>query len=94
MKDLEKGKPILNSQSKTMHQRSVAKSCRTLCDPMDYSPQAPLSMEFPRQEYWSGLPYSPPGDLPDPGVEPLTLVSPAEFFTTRTPWEAPNYGAV
>ena len=39
--------------------------------------QAPLSMEFSRQEYWSGLPFPPPGDLPDPGIEPVSLESPA-----------------
>ena len=39
--------------------------------------QTPLSMAFSRQEYWSGLPCPPPGDLPDPGTEPLSLVSPA-----------------
>ena len=39
--------------------------------------QAPLSMEFSRQEYWSGLPCPPPGDLPDPGIEPESLLSPA-----------------
>ena len=39
--------------------------------------QAPLSMEFSRQEYWSGLPFLTPGDLPDPGKEPTTLGSPA-----------------
>ena len=47
--------------------------------------QAPLSMGFPRQEYWSGLPFPPPGDLPDPGIKPVSLVSPAlagGFFTT------------
>ena len=47
--------------------------------------QAPLSMEFPRQEYWSGLPFPSPGDLPHPGFE---LVSPAlagGFFTTQSP---------
>ena len=44
----------------------VAQSCPTLCDPMD---QAPPSMEFSRQEYSSGLPFPPPGDLPDPGIE-------------------------
>ena len=47
--------------------------------------QAPLSMEFPRQEYWSGLPFASPEDLPDPGIE---LTSPAlagEFFTTEPP---------
>ena len=41
---------------------------------MDCNPQAPLSMEFSRQEYWSGLPFPTPGDLPDPGIE---LESPA-----------------
>ena len=39
--------------------------------------QAPLSMEFSRQEYWSGLPCYPPGDLPDPGIEPMSLAAPA-----------------
>ena len=39
--------------------------------------QAPLSMGFFRQEYWSGLPCPPPGDLPDPGIEPATLAAPA-----------------
>ena len=38
--------------------------------------QAPLSMGFSRQEYWSGLPFPPPRDLPDPGIKPLSLVSP------------------
>ena len=36
--------------------------------------QAPLSMGFSRQEYWSGLPYPPPGDLPNPGIEPMSLM--------------------
>ena len=44
---------------------------------MDCSCQAPLSMGFSRQEYWSGLPCPPPGDLPDPGIEPASLASPA-----------------
>ena len=39
--------------------------------------QAPLSMGFPRQEYWSGLPWPPPGHLLDPGIEPASLMSPA-----------------
>ena len=53
--------------------------------------QAPLSMGFSRQEYQSALPCPPPGDLPDPGVEPTSLVSPAltgSFFPTSAPWEA------
>ena len=52
--------------------------------------QAPQSMGFSRQEYWSGLPFPPPGDLPDPGIKPVSLVSPAlagGFFTTSTAWE-------
>ena len=50
---------------------------------------APLSMEFSRQEYWSGVPI--PGDLPNPGIQPVSLASPAlagGFFTTSTTWEA------
>ena len=53
--------------------------------------QAPPSMGFSRKEYWSGLPCPPPGDLPDPGIEPSSLVSPAltgGFFTTGTAWAA------
>ena len=43
---------------------SVAKSCPTLCDAMDCSPPEALSVGFSRQEYWSGLPFPSPGDLP------------------------------
>ena len=52
--------------------------------------QAPLSMGFPRQGCWSGLPFPPPGHLPDPGIEPASLASPAlagGFFTTGATWE-------
>ena len=51
--------------------------CLTLCDPMTVAHQNPLFMEFSRQEYWSGLPCPPPGDLPNPGFEPASLMSPA-----------------
>ena len=50
--------------------------------------QAPLSMGFPRQEYWSGLSFPYPGDLSDPGIEPASQVAPAlagKFFTTGPP---------
>ena len=50
----------------------VAWLCPTLCDPMDCTHQAPLSMEFSRQEYWSGLPCPPAGDLPNPGIKPTS----------------------
>ena len=55
--------------------------------------QVPLSMGFPRQECWSGLPCPPLGDLPNPGIEPVSLMSPASadgFFTTSTTWETPR----
>ena len=48
----------------------VTKSCPTLTNPWTVARQAPLSMGFSRQEYWSGLPFPSPGDLPDPGIEP------------------------
>ena len=48
----------------------VAKLCLTLATPWTVACQAPLSKRFSRQEYWSGLPFPSPGDLPDPGVEP------------------------
>ena len=51
-----------------------AQSCLTLCDPWTITCQAPLSVEFSRQEYWSELPFPPPGDLPDPGIEPASPV--------------------
>ena len=54
--------------------------------------QAPLSMGFSRQEYWSELPCPSPGDLPDPRMEPESLMPPAlagGFFATSATWEAP-----
>ena len=65
-----------------------AQSCPTLCDPMDCSPPGSSVTKFSRQEYWSGLPFPPSGDLPDPGTEPKSLASPAlaaGFFTTAPP---------
>ena len=47
--------------------------------------QVPLSTGFPRQEYWSELPFPSPGDLPDPGVEPLSLALWGLFFTAEPP---------
>ena len=59
---------------------------RLFVTPWTVAHHIPLSMGFPRQEYWSGLPFSPPGDLPDPGVEPVFPTSPAlagRFFTAE-----------
>ena len=52
-------------------------SCLTLCDPMDCSPPGSSVHGFSRQEYWSGLPFPPPGDLPHAGIEPESPASPA-----------------
>ena len=62
--------------------------------PWTVARQAPLSMRFSRQEYWSELPCSSPGDLSDPEIKPTSLMSPAlagGFFTTSTSWEACRY---
>ena len=56
--------------------------------------QAPLSVEFSRQEYWSGVTFPTAGDLPDPGIEPTSLAYPVlagRFFTTSATWEALVY---
>ena len=55
----------------------LLQSCPTLCDPLTVAHQAPTSMGFSRQEYKSGLPFPPPGDLPDSGFEPTAPASPA-----------------
>ena len=71
---------------------SVAQSCLTFSrPPWTATHQAPLSMGFFRQEYWSWLSFPPLGDLLNPGTEPASLISPAlagGFFTTRATWEA------
>ena len=57
--------------------------CLTLCDPI--ACQATLSMRFTRQEYWSGLPFPPPRDLLNPGIEPTSPALAGGFFTTAPP---------
>ena len=56
--------------------------------PQTVAHQAPLSMGFPRQEYWSGLLFPSPGDLPNPGTEPVFPALAGGFFTTSVTWEA------
>ena len=62
----------------------LLQSCLTLCDPMTIAQQAPLFMEFSRQEYWGGLPCPPLGDLPYPGIEPKFPELAGGFFPTNT----------
>ena len=67
--------------------------CPTLNDPWTVDCQGPLFLGFPRQEYWSGLPFPTPGDLPDQGIQPVSPVSSAlvgGFFTT-TPLGKPRF---
>ena len=61
----------------------VAKSCPPLVSPWSIARQAPLSMGFSRQEYWSGLPFLSPEDLPDPGIEPGSLALQADSLPTE-----------
>ena len=68
IKELSKWKDILHSWMKV--KVLVVPSCSTLWSPWTIACQAPLSMEFSRHEYWSGLPCPPPGDLPNPGIKP------------------------
>ena len=69
-------------------------SCSVMSDsanPWTSALQAPLSTGFSRQESWGGLPRPPPRDLPNPGIKPASLMSPAlagRFFTTSTTWKA------
>ena len=65
MKQMNKNPVITNT---SMHANSL-QWCLTLCNPIDYSPQIPLSMGFSRQEYRSGLPFPPPEDLPDARID-------------------------
>ena len=68
----------------------VKQSCLTLCDPMDciVALQAPLSMEFFRQKYWSGLPFPSPGDLPGPGIKHRSPTLQADSLPSEPPSRA------
>ena len=62
--------------------------CSVMSNPLQPHGQALLSMGFSRQEYWTGLPFPSPGDLPNPEIKPVSLVPPAfagGFFTTEPP---------
>ena len=63
----------------------VVELCPTLATPWTVAHQPPLFMGFPRREYWSELPFLPPGDLPDPGIEPASPAWAGRFLTTEPP---------
>ena len=72
---------------------SVTQSCLILCGPVDCSPpDSSAYWIFQARIYWSGMPFPPPGDLPNPGIEPVSLASPSlagRFFTTSATWGIP-----
>ena len=63
----------------------VAQRCLTLCDSQTGTRQAPLSMGFYRKEYWTGLPFPSPGDLPDPGVKPRSPALQVDSLLSEPP---------
>ena len=71
----------------------VAQSCLTLCDPMYITHQAPMPMEFSRPEYWSGLPFLFPGDLPNPRMEPRSALQ-ADSLPSEPPGSIKRHWAV
>ena len=77
--------PVPGSESQRVCVCSVTS---VMSDLWTVAHQAPLSMGFSRQECWSGLPCPPPGDLPDPRIEPTPPGLAGGFFTTSTAWEA------
>ena len=68
-----------------MKVHEVAQSCLTLCDPMDYSLPGSSVHGILRQEYWSGLPFPSPRDLPNPGIEPGSPVLQADSLPSEPP---------
>ena len=68
---------IMNLENNVCVSAKSLQSCLTLCNPGTVACQVPLSTGFTRQEYWSGLPGPPPGDLLDPWIEALSLTCPA-----------------
>ena len=73
-----------------INNKSVSQSRPALRDLMYYSPKAPLSLEFSRREYWSELPFSSTGDLPDPGMEPRSPALQAGSLPSEPPYSYMN----
>ena len=83
----------MHTHTTNTHKLSGFSHVQLFATPWTVARQAPLSMEFSRQEYWSGLSFPSPGNLPDPGIEPESLASPelsGGFFTTKPPGKPPT----
>ena len=77
-------------ESESESESEVSRSCPTLFEiPWTVAYQAPQSMEFSRQEYWSQLPFPSPGDLPNPGIEPRSPVPQADALPSEPPGKPP-----
>ena len=70
-----------------MYAKSI-QSFQLFATPWTVAQQGPPAMGFSRQEYWSGLPFPSPGNLPDPGIKPMSPALAGGFFTASTAWEA------
>ena len=79
----------LNNHINNSVHTKLLQSCPALCNTMECSPQAPLSMGFSRQEYLSGLPCPPPGDHLDIGIEPMSPEAPALQVDSSKPLQKP-----
>ena len=77
----------LNMEQQKVKVKSLGR-VRLFATPWTIAYQAPQSLEFSRQEYWSGLPFPSPGDLPDPGIEPHLLLRRQILYHCAS-WEAP-----
>ena len=95
---LSQSRPQIQNGIRNIQGLMCVFSCSVMSDPFvtprTVALQAPLSTEFSRQEHWSGFPFPSPGDLPDPGIELTSLVSPAlavRFFTTVPPGKNTHY---
>ena len=78
-----RGERILGAEDQSLCVRSVAQSCLILCGPMGCGPPGSSVHGIFLQEYRSGLPFPPPGDLPNPGIEPASSALAGGFFTTE-----------
>ena len=87
---------VIKSHALIKHESEseVAQSCWTLSTPRTVAYQAPQSMEFSRQEYWGGLPFPSPQDLPHPGIEPGSPAFPADALPFEPPSFAVSYGFI
>ena len=75
---------------KVKSESEVAQLCQLSGTPLTVGHQATLFMGFPRQEYWSGLPFPSPGNLPDPGIKPVSPALQADSLQSELP-EKPTY---